>query len=219
MSDNLNIFKSLQNNNVKHYGNATKVYTTIGASSHSNTDREEDDYYATPPKAVKQLIQLEDFCHNILEPCCGEGHIAKTLIDLGYNVESSDLIDRGYGDRFCSIMDLEGPYDKCIITNPPYKYALEFAEKCLDLVSDGHKVAMFLKLSFLETSKRYYFFKRYPIKKVYVSSNRLGCGKNGYFDLVDKDGEINAGSAVCYAWFVWQKGYEGPTIIDFFNHD
>lgn len=25
------------------------------------------------------------------------------------------------------------------------------------------------------------------------------------------------GSAVCYAWFVWEKGYKGDTIVRWFN--
>ena len=24
-------------------------------------------------------------------------------------------------------------------------------------------------------------------------------------------------SAACYAWFIWEKGYHGPMIIDLFN--
>lgn len=41
-----------------------------------------------------------------------------------------------------------------IITNPPYKYALEFVERALESVLPGRKVAMFLKLQFLEGQKR-----------------------------------------------------------------
>lgn len=218
MDNNLDLFKQLQRGKT-NYGSETKVYTTIGASNHSQSDRQEDDYYATPPKAVKQLLELENFYNDILEPCCGGGHISQTLIDLGYNVESSDLFDRGFGNKTASIFDLTGPYDKDIITNPPYKLAYEFVEKCLELVTEGHKVAMFLKLTFLETPRRYYLFKKYPIKKIYVSSNRLGCAKNGDFKHVDKDGELTEGSAVCYAWFIWEKGYNGPTILDHFNYD
>jgi hypothetical protein len=68
-------------------------------------------------------------------------------------------------------------------------------------VPEGNKVAMFLKLTFLEGKARRELFKRYPPKTVYVSSSRLECGKNGIFK---KD------PAVAYAWFVWQKGYPRP---------
>ena len=51
-------------------------------------------------------------------------------------------------------------------------------------------------------------FEKFPPKTVYVSSSRLECGKNGVF---------GAGSAVCYAWWVWQKGWNGETTMKWFN--
>ena len=67
---------------------------------------------------------------------------------------------------------------------------------------------MFLKLTFLEGKSRYSLFAANPPRRVYVSSSRLTCGKNGT--------EWNP-SAVCYAWFVWEKGYKGEPAIRWFN--
>ena len=78
-------------------GNSKAVHSCLGASNHSETEREIHDYYATPPIATEMLCKIETFSKDILEPCCGEGHIAKVLEAHGYNVESMDLIDRGYG--------------------------------------------------------------------------------------------------------------------------
>lgn len=189
----------------------------IGASNHSISEREINDYYATPPRATKELLKLEKFYDNILEPCCGEGHISKILEENGFNVLSYDIIDRGYGDGIKDFFSNEIVYDRDIITNPPYSKSLEFAEKCLQSVKDGRKVALFLKIQFLETQKRREFFKKYPLKFVYVSSNRIGCAKNGKFDKIDDNGDPIIGSAVCYAWFIWEKGYTGETILRWFN--
>lgn len=93
-----------------------------------------------------------------------------------------------------------------IITNPPYKYALEFVEKALDIVNEGNKVAMFLKLTFLEGQKRKQFLTNNP-PKVYVYSKRQICAKNGEFEKISS-------SAVAYAWFVWEKGYKGDIIVN-----
>ena len=60
-------------------------------------DREKNDFYATPSQATEKLLQVEQFDGKIYEPCCGQGHISKVLIDNGYDVESTDLVDRGYG--------------------------------------------------------------------------------------------------------------------------
>ena len=40
-------------------GNSQAVYSTLAASNHSQTDREDYDYYATPPKAVEELLSRE----------------------------------------------------------------------------------------------------------------------------------------------------------------
>ncbi len=169
------------------------------------TDAEKNDYYATDPRAVKLLLEKESFSNHIWEPACGEGHISKVLTAHGYHVESTDLIDRGFG---ISSQDfLLHPYftsfDGDIVTNPPYKCAQEFVEKAIEIVKPGRKVAMLLKLTFLEGKRRRSLFQEHPPKTVYVSSARLECGKNGDF---------TGASMVAYAWYVWQKGYPRPYI-------
>lgn len=99
-----------------------------------------------------------------------------------------------------------------IITNPPYKLGTQFVKKALDISADGVKVAMFLKIQFLESQERWELFKEYPIKTVYVSTKRLNCAKDGDFDKFES-------SAVCYAWFVWKKGYKGDTIVKWINNE
>ena len=64
---------------------------------------------------------------------------------------------------------------------------------------------MFLKLTFLEGQKRRKFFDSYPPKTVYVFSKRINCARNGDFSVKQ--------SAVCYAWFVWVKGWKGETVV------
>lgn len=207
-------------------GNTKSIYVTLGASNHVEEDREENDYYATHPKAVEMLLDLEQFNNNIMEPCCGEGHISKILETHGYNVRSMDLINRGYGECGVDFLQFNEEVNADIITNPPYKLAQEFVEHAMNIITDGHKVAMFLKLTFLESSSRKELFKKYPPKKIWVSSSRIPCGKNGDFYDRDKEGNIKydkngnpkeVSSAVCYAWFIFEKGYSGPMIIDLFN--
>lgn len=185
------------------------IFRTLGASNHFG-DREVDDYYATEPKATILLLEKEDFSENILEPACGQGHISEVLKATGFNVVSKDLIDRGYGEvgDFFHLTSFDGD----IITNPPYKLALEFVEHALNIIPTGKKVAMFLRIQFLESQRRGDFFKRNPPKNVYVASKRLNCAKGGDFDTYAK------ASALCYAWFVWEKGYSGPTILDWINN-
>ena len=194
-------------------GNQNSIYKTLGASNHTDKEREANDYYATEPKALELLLDLEQFSNRIWEPACGEGHLSEVLKKRGHAVASSDLIDRGYGKGNVDFLKCSSTWDGDIITNPPYKYAREFAEHALELVTDGHKVALFLKVQFPEGKARRELFEKHPPKTVYVASSRLLCAKNGEFQKM-RDG---GGSAVAYAWFIWEKGYRGDTVVKWFN--
>lgn len=193
--------------------NKHSVFVMLGASNHSPEDRETDDYYATEPKAAELLLDIEPFDKNeeIWECACGEGHLAKVFERAGYRVRSTDLIDRNYGTGEIDFLKHTDTYKGNIITNPPYKYAKEFVEHALDIVEDGYKVAMLLRLQFLEGKNRRRLFDSTPPRYVYVSSSRLLCSKNGDFS------NKKIGSAVAYAWFVWEKGWSGDTIVRWFN--
>ena len=39
-------------------GNGNSIYKTLGASNHTDEEREVNDYYATPPRATKCLLKL-----------------------------------------------------------------------------------------------------------------------------------------------------------------
>lgn len=184
-------------------GNSRSVCTPNVRSS----DAEENDYYATDPEAVKLLLKHESFSDAIWEPACGEGHISKELEAHGYTVFSTDLVDRGFGEGNEDFLSPTNtlPFPGDIITNPPYKYAREFVEKALQIITPSHKVAMFLKLTFLEGQSRKQMFQTFPPKTVYVSSKRLKCGKNGRFE--------GDHSAVAYCWIVWEKGWQGTTTL------
>lgn len=186
-----------------------KVYITIGASNHTPDEREINDYYATDPRAIDLLLEQEEFYPHIWEPACGEGHLSNRLKQLGYLVYSSDLIDRGYG--VCqNFLTTQADYVGDIITNPPYKHAMEFVYKGLELLKPQRKMALFLKLTFMEGKKRKDMFMNHPPKVIYVSSSRIICAKNGDFDNIKS-------SAIAYAWYVWEKGYKGNTTIKWIN--
>lgn len=191
-------------------GNANSIYKTLGASNHTDKIRQKNDYYATEPKAIDLLLELESFNKNIWECACGEGHLSKRLIANGHDVLSTDLMDRGYGIGGVDFLKQKQLFEGDIITNPPYKYAKEFVEKSLALIPIGNRVAMFLKVQFLEGQARRKLFEQHPPKVIYISSARLKCAKNGEFHNVKS-------SAVAYAWFIWEKGYKGHPIIKWFN--
>ena len=174
-------------------------------------EREQNDYYATDPKALYKLLEHETFNKNIWEPACGEGNLSKVLKEKGYNVYSTDLIDRGYQDDVIDFLKTNNKWFGDIITNPPFKFTNEFVIKSLASIENGNKIAMFLKLNYLSGKKRYNeIYSIYPPSKVYIFSGRIACSKNN-------KPEGFKGGAMDYAWFIWEKGKQGPTYLKWIN--
>lgn len=177
------------------------IYTALGASNHKPQDRERDDYYATPPYVIDSLLTVKSFSKDIWEPACGEMHLSDRLKSFGYNVFSTDMIERGVPiDKELDFLsynagEYAGKYD--IITNPPYRYAQEFCEQAISLAK--RNVAMFLKIQFLEGVKRQNLFRVAPPTYVVVFIRRVQCAKNGDWD------SLKSGSPSTYAWFIWDK--------------
>lgn len=167
-------------------GNKNSIYKTLGASNHTDKERELNDYYATDPIAIDKLLKVERPNKSIWECACGENHLSHRLEELGYNVFKTDIIKRTK-DCDCIIDFLK--YDKYIwdgdiLTNPPYKYAKEFVLNALKLIEDGKKVYMFLKLTFLEGKERYNdLFSKYPPKNIYVFSERVMFSQNIVYSI------------------------------------
>ena len=169
--------------------------------------REENDFYATDPRAMELLLEHETFNKYVWEPACGEGNLAEVLKNHGHDVFSTDLIDRGYQDVMIDFLETNCLFDGDIITNPPFKYTTEFIQRSLDSVPEGNKVAMFLKINYLSGKKRYKeIYSKFPPQRVYVFTGRMACSKNNTM-------EGFKGGAMDYAWFIWEKGKYAPTEL------
>lgn len=86
-----------------------------------NAIREKNDFYATNPHALEIAMPIfKDILHNNIWECaCGQGHLSEVLKDNGYNVKSTDLIDRGYGG-VKNFLECDDIFEGDILTNPPY---------------------------------------------------------------------------------------------------
>ena len=160
-------------------------------------DREKDDFYPTPPEATMALMDRETFNGNIWECACGNGAMSKVIIYKGYEVYSSDLIDRGYGKTGIDFLKADKKVDN-IITNPPFNLSTEFTIKALKQAK--YQVAMLNKLSFLEGLKRKELvFSQKKLKKIWIFSRRVRFGGNGL---------------MAFAWFIFDKNYNGLPEVD-----
>jgi hypothetical protein len=164
-----------------------------------------DDFHETPREAVEALLSVEVFCGPIWEPACGRGAISQVLEEHGHEVISTDLVDRGYGRGGIDFLMEWQPLAPSIVTNPPFKLALEFARRACDLASD--KVALLGRLAWLEGRARRKLFEITPLARVWIFSRRL--------PMMHRDGYVGprSTSTIAYAWFVWERAHVGlPSV-------
>jgi hypothetical protein len=191
-------------------GNKRTLGSTIGASSHTHEDRQREDYYATDPDMVRDLLNAgAPIRQRVWEPACGAGHIVNVLREHGYEVYATDIVDRGCPDSCLQdfLWEFDGAPmgDVDIMTNPPYAMALEFVKRALQLVKPGANVWMLLRLQFLEGQARRSLYNVTPPADVWVFSKRRTCAKNGVF--------FRSGGGVAFAWFHWIKGCNKQTVV------
>lgn len=188
------------------------------AGGNSTTNKADNDYYATDPKTTKLFLDetqnLFKDVKMIYEPCCGEGHLAKVVLDYfkeGQLLVVTDLIDRGYGVGGIDFLNSDfNPNADLIITNPPFSLVNDFIK--IGLEKTNRYLVYLCKIQLLETVGRKKLLEESPLKYVYVHSKRQATWKNG--KEVDENGKPWS-TTMCLAWFVWDKEYDGEPIIKF----
>ena len=152
-----------------------------------------NDFVQTPQYVTEALLERESFEGGILEPCCGAGAISKVLLASGYSVTSLDKNDYGYGSQR-DLFTINEPFDN-VVTNPPFTQVAPVCRHLLNVYQK--KMALFFYVknigTFLEsnTSKE--------LKTVYILNQKI--------DWV----ETKLGWK--FAWYIWEKGYEGDVTI------
>lgn len=181
-------------------------------SSHHHVDRGLDAYFS-PPEAVTSLIYIEsDYLPKcIWEPAAGDGAIVRPLKDAGFTVVASDIVDYGLtgcksGVDYLSSKPLHGVQG--IVTNPPYRLAMRFAEKA---IGETPYLALLLRTNFLESTARLRFFRLNPPARIWISSRRL--------PMMHRYGwqGPRAPSNTCFAWFVWDRRSRQKRVVDWFD--
>lgn len=168
------------------------------------------EFYPTPPEATRALLSVEEFDGPIWEPACGEGHISKVLVKAGYEVVSTDLILRGYGEGDVDFLREREPRAKHIVTNPPYGRGLgdAFVLKALELTAEtGGSVAMLLNLASLAHPSRHELWTRHPPAVIYAL-DELVCWPEGRPELARSSTATHR-----YCWVVWKPGSGSETVF------
>lgn len=169
-----------------------------------NWERVPRDYYPTPPETTQALV---DFLAplgrlRVLEPCCGEGHIARVLEAAGHDVVASDIRDTGYGEGGVDYLAKpEAPDDAyefdAVITNPPFSHAEDVIRRAL---RDAPLVAMLLGNDYWHAASRARLFNsRKPRAVLALTWRPIFLVERGSSPLANM------------AWTVWDDEHEGDT--------
>ncbi len=173
------------------------------SATNRGSKRVVSDFYATPIPVIENLFdhhQLKE--GNILEPSAGNGNFIKVIHEMQRKRESITALEireeeydnlKQYANEVIIDDFLKWKPNKkfkTIIGNPPYTYALEFLEKCFEIADPDTEIIMLLRTAFLESQKRYDFWQKHPVNKLYVLSQRPSFTGKGT-------------DATSYSWFIW----------------
>jgi len=207
-----------------------KVFKLLGA--HSTTERAKDDFYQSSPEIANALFECvkagikrnklyEEGLENtvVIDSSVGTGTLLEPFKNKCWSLIGYDIADRGYKhvrvqDWLTVRPDDEAKetwfyrYPKIIVQNPPFKLALEFVQHGLELLNKGELLFSLHRIQFLEGLERFenlYKNKYKRPKYVFIFTKRVSC--------ITPDIENKGQNAVCFAWFMWQKGFRGNTQI------
>ena len=202
-----------------------KVFKLLGA--HSTTERAKDDFYQSSTEIANALFEcvkagikrnelyaegLEETV--IIDSSVGTGTLLELFRYKCWSLIGYDMADRGYKfvsvQNWLTVKEIPNPRNKpkVIVQNPPFKLALEFVQHSLELLKNGELLFSLHRIQFLEGLERFenlYKNKYKRPKYVFIFTKRVSC--------ITPDIENKGKNAVCFAWFMWQKGYRGSTQI------
>lgn len=175
------------------------------------TTVEPNEYYATPAKAVHQLLGHVDLPGGRwLEPGAGSGSIIRAVNQVRQDVDwtavelnprmKQRLVKTKARTIIANFLHtfVTGKFDLAL-GNPPFSLAAYFLEHSMQLAP---QVVLLLRLNWLgSSSKRRWIFDRYGVPDLFV--------------LEDRPSFVGQGTdATDYAWMRWKRGgQKGTTQI------
>lgn len=189
---------------------ARRANAVKGNPRGSGYERQAQDWYVEPRRAIDELLDVETFRGLISDPACGGGNIVQACLDRGLPAIGSDIVDRGWrspklaGDdpQLRDFLEQRATSAMNIITNPPFNLAVEFALHAMELVEG--KVCILQRTTWLEGERRYQaLFSKGHLMRVWQFRSRIS--------MPPGDSTSPAvGGSVAFAWFVFSRAHNGP---------
>lgn len=149
----------------------------------------------------------------VWEPCCNRGYMATPLAEEYGSVRATDIHDYGWSGQQAT-HDFLMPFDRGpttdVVANPPFRLALEFIWRGLDVIPQDGLVAMLVRCAFQEGQDRYekLFQPRPPTliaqfsERVIMAKGRLLDPSRWYWDGEAKKWK-KPSTATAYCWMIW----------------
>lgn len=182
------------------------------SATNRGTARRPADFYETPAKAVKVLLEHHRLRGPILEPCAGSGAIVRAIREyyssrprlhitaIEIREEERSTLQQFAEVHIADFRDwAPNRWYRTIITNPPYSLAEEVLERALLVADNRTEILLLLRLAFLESRKRRDAWQRWPLQRIYVLSERPSFTGGGT-------------DATAYGWFLFRKGRRGKGV-------
>lgn len=162
------------------------------------------DFFPTPPWATRAFIahvaypvlgvRTDDI---VLEPACGEGHMAEPLREAYPLTIASDIHPYGYGEVF-DFTEASPNRGACdwTFTNPPFNRAVEFARMALSLSRRG--VALLVRTQWLHSGERDDLFRDHPPFVIAYYVERVPMHRGEW--------KPKGSTATDYCWVCWKHG-------------
>jgi hypothetical protein len=167
----------------------------------SGYTRAASDWYVEPRWIVEAMLDVEPLSGLCWDPAAGGGTIPQAIRNRGGECLATDIKHRGHPlDQEINFLHCGHRADH-IVSNPPYAILEPFVEHGLRQANG--KVVVLARLAFLESQSRKHFFFRCPLARVWVSRRRASMPPGG-------TNVPATGGTIAYAWFVFERGHEGP---------
>ena len=185
--------------------------------------REANDWYQEPSWCSERLFQEEPFRGEIFDPAAGAGTIVRSAIAAGFLASGSDLVIRSATLVEQEPRDWLAPSNRSwqnIVSNPPFKLCdhkktgtFPFVERCLERAD--RKVALLLPSKWIQGDDRSRWLERTPLRRVWFLTPRPSMPPGHVLAAGQKPGNGTAD----FAWYVWQRDYDGPAEIRWLRRD
>lgn len=170
--------------------------------------RDPDDWYVEPEWCSEALFAAVPFEGKICDPCCGLGRVLDAAAAAGYQTLGGDIRDRGASARHDFLqLDFFNPQialsAENIVCNPPYKFGDQFAQEAVARAE--RKAALLLRSGWANAASRSRWLEALPLRHVLAISPRPSMPPG----RVIQSGKKVGNGREDYAWFVFERGYEG----------